>query len=272
MSRAVLITGANRGLGLALAEQLLAAGPYHVLAAARSWAGDSCTAAAAIEARRAAARGGASVEFMEVDVPDQVQGKSFWPLVTGERERIRDYAFSSRFPPTAGSAGYAAVEGATFDGWAGSDRTVEPSTVTSDGWAYLAAPAGMPSELYNLHEDPAQTNNVIDQHPDLAQQMRQRWLDFLAEHGAPESRLRPFLDANVALNTPHSGELWAFRDDHGQWIAYPSEREARAAAYRENAPGPQRQVERITFGALLADNPKNLVRLYSQYYWAQDLA
>lgn len=76
----------------------------------------------------------------------------------------------------------------------------------------------------------------------------------------------------MALNTPHSGELWSFRDDLGQWIAYSSEAQARGAAWRENAPGPQRQVERITFGQLLEDNPRNLIQLYSRFYWAEDLA
>ena len=212
------------------------------------------------------------LEFMGVETPGSVHGRSFWPLVRGETERIRDFACSSRFPPTAGSVGYASVEGATFDGWAGSDRTVEPSTVTDNEWAYLAAPAGMQSELYDLRVDPQQRNNVVDDQPDVAERRRQIWLDFLTEHGAADSRLQPFLDAKVALNTPHSGELWAFRDDLGQWIAYSSEAQARGAAWRENAPGPQRQVERITFGQLLEDNPRNLIQLYSQFYWAEDLA
>lgn len=212
------------------------------------------------------------LEFLEIDTPDGVQGESIWPLVRGETESLRDYAFSSRYPPTAGDASYTPVEGATFDGWAGSDRSVEPSTVTSTEWAYLAAPAGRPSELYHLAQDPKQEHNVIDDHPEVAEQMRAAWLDFLKNHGAPESRLRPFMDADVDVHTPHSGELYAFRDDHGTWVAFATEREANSLAYRENGPGSPRTIEKITFGALLADNPKNLVRLYNQYYWAEDLA
>ena len=96
--------------------------------------------------------------------------------------------------------------------------------------------------------------------------------DYAGDHGASEARIRPFLDANVNVQTPAGGTLYAFRDDQGQWIAFPTEREALQSAYRDNAPGPRRRVEEITFGALLEDNPKNLVRLYGQYYWAQDLA
>jgi hypothetical protein len=31
-------------------------------------------------------------------------------------------------------------------------------------------------------------------------------------------------------------------------------------------------VREVTFGALLDDNPKNLIHLHDQYYWAEDLA
>lgn len=210
------------------------------------------------------------LDFMGVPIPNQVAGKSVWPLVDSQTP-LREHAFSSRFPPAAGMTGYKATEGATFDGWVGSDRTVEPSTVTSSEWAYLASPAGMPSELYNLKHDPEQTQNVIDQHPEVAQAMRQAWLDFLAEHNASEKRIQPFIDAKVEVNTPHSGKLYAFRDDQGLWLAFPTEQEALARAYHKQARGPQRRVEATTFGAVLDDNPHNLIHLYGQYYWAQDL-
>ncbi|MCZ6679555.1 MAG: sulfatase [Candidatus Poribacteria bacterium] len=211
------------------------------------------------------------LDFLDISVPSQLQGTSFWPLVAGSQEKIHDYAFSSRFPPTAGTATYASVEGATFDGWVGSDRNVEPSTVTDDEWAFLCAPQGMPSELYNLKTDPDQEHNVIDAHPDVAEKMRNAWITFLENQGASETRIRPFQDANVEVHTPTSGRLYAFRDDQGQWVAFATEREARRAAYRDDAPGSHRQVEAVTFGALLDDNPKNLIHLYGQYYWAQDL-
>ena len=210
------------------------------------------------------------LECLGIPVPSGIQGASFWPLLTGAE--IHRYAFSSRFPPIVGDPTYTPVEGAIFDGWAGSDRTVEPSTVTDGEWAYICAPQGVPSELYNLAKDPAQERNVIEGHPRVAQRMRQAWVDFLREHDAPGARLRPFLEANVDIHTPASGQLYAFRDDLGQWIAFPTEHEARLAAYRPDAPGPDREVREITFGALLDDDPKNLIHHSAQYYWAQDLA
>ena len=212
------------------------------------------------------------LDFLDISTPAQVQGASFLPLMTGNEEKTRDYAFSSRFPPSAGTTGYTPVEGATFDGWVGSDRNVEPSTITDDEWAYLCAPQGMPSELYNLKTDPEQRHNLVDAHPDVAERMRCAWIEFLENHGAPETRIRPFQDANVDVHTPASGTVYAFRDDQGQWIAFPTEGQARRSAYRDDAPGPKREIQKITFGDLLADNPKNLIQLYGQYYWAQDLA
>lgn len=209
---------------------------------------------------------------MGAPIPVEMQGKSILPLVAGETTDLREYAFSSRFPPTAGDASYVPVQGAVFDGWVGSDRIVEPATITDDRWSFLCAPQGGPSELYDLAADPEQIDNVIDQHPEVARRMRQAWLDFLANHGAPESRLRPYVDGNLQVSTPTSGKLFAFRDDRHQWIAFASEAQARKAAHREDAPGPQRTVEEISFGALLDDNPQNLVFLYGQFYWAKDLA
>lgn len=212
------------------------------------------------------------LEFLGVAVPSAVQGRSFWPLVTSAGTALHRYAFSSRFPPAAGDPTHTPVEGAAFDGWAGSDRVVEPSTVTGDEWAYICAPQGLPSELYHLAEDPGQERNVVDRYPEVAHEMHRAWIAFLEEHGAPQARIRPFQEGNVDVHTPASGRLYAFRDDYGQWIAFPTEREALQAAYQPHAPGPRHTVQEVTFGALLDDNPRNLVHLADQYYWAEDLA
>ena len=102
--------------------------------------------------------------------------------------------------------------------------------------------------------------------------MRAAWIEFLERHNANDARIRPFLEPIAEVHTPTGGKLYAFRDDRGQWIAYPTDPEARRGAYREDAPGSQRTVEQITFGALLEDNPKDLLHMHGQYYWAQDLA
>ena len=205
------------------------------------------------------------LEFMDAQVPDQLDGRSFWPLVTGEKQKGRTYAFSNRYPQKFGGA-----DGAAFDGWVGTDRVVEPGTVTDDTWAMIIAPQGLPSELYNIADDPAQLDNVIDSYPDVAQRMRDEWLTFLQAHGASEERIRPFIEGHVSAPAVTQGAVFAFRDDLGQLIAFPTKREATAAAFLENAPGPQREVLSMPFDKFLEDNVKNLIHLFDQYYWAED--
>jgi arylsulfatase A-like enzyme len=224
------------------------------------------------------------LEALELPVAEEIEGNSFWPLVTGSVERINDCAFSSRFPPTAGDASYTPVEGAVFDGWVGSDRIVEASTVTDDQWALICAPGERTSLLFDIQRDPDQENNVIDQHPDVAERMHRKWIGFLEAHGAPESRIRPFREGFFGQRSaerraagrpggmPLDGKVYAFRDDRNQWIAHGTVLEARRRARDARAPGPSRRIEEVAFGEILEDGPKNLVHLYGQYYWAEDLA
>jgi hypothetical protein len=129
----------------------------------------------------------------------------------------------------------------------------------------------LPSELYNIADDPAQIHNVIDIFPEIAQRMRNAWLTFLKEHSASEERIRPFIEGQVSAPAITKGTVYAFRDDLGQLIAFPTERAAIAAAFLENAPGVQREVLSIPFHKFLEDNAKNLIHLFDQYYWAEDL-
>jgi arylsulfatase A-like enzyme len=211
------------------------------------------------------------LECVGLPVPSAVEGKSFWPLVSGSDSAIHEWAFSNRFPSVAGDPTYASVEGAAFDGWVGSDRVVEPATVTDGDWAFIYAPQGLSSELYHLPDDPEQQHNVIDQHPQVASRLHNAWIDFMREHGASDARLRPFVNGDAVAHLSPDAVLYGFRDDCAQWIAFPTEREASAAAYRDDAPGTARRVVPVCFGDLYQDNPRNLVHLLDQYYWAEDL-
>lgn len=203
------------------------------------------------------------LQFLDLPVPGQVEGESIWPLVHGGAPG-RECAFSNRYTsPTRPPA-----DGASFDGWVGTDRVVEPATVTTDEWALICGPQGLPSELYDLRRDPGQQHNCIDDLPDVAAALRQKWLDFLQEHGATEQRLRPFAQGAAQVHATVDDTLWAFRDDQGQWIAFTTEAQARALAI----PGRENAVQPLRFGAVLDDGPRNLVHLFDQYYWAEELA
>lgn len=128
------------------------------------------------------------LDFLGVPIPDTVQGKSIWPLVTGEVDGIHHCAFSGRYaigPVVAGVA-------TRFDGFAGPDRITEPLTVTTEEWAFICAPKPWPSHLYKLRDDPDQLQDVIDEHPEVARELHEALLDFLAAMGAPPNRVAPF--------------------------------------------------------------------------------
>jgi arylsulfatase A-like enzyme len=213
------------------------------------------------------------LEFMNIPISDEIEGKSFWPLLRGETASLHEAAFSSRFPPTgaADDPSYSPEDATYFDGWVGSNQMVEPSTVTNDHWAYLCSTIAGQSKLYDLQQDPEQRVNVIDEHPDIAERMHRQWVDFLERHNAPPERVRPFLEPREQPQTRGDSPLFAFRDDLGQWIAFPNRLDAEQHAFHPEYPRPDRKIETITFDRLGNDNPRNLVFLYRQYYWAQDL-
>jgi len=75
-----------------------------------------------------------------------MHGKSVWPLVTGEREKLRDYAI----------VGY---------------HQSEHRCLRDKEWSYIHRPEGERCELYNLKEDPKEGRNLIDECPTRAEEL-----------------------------------------------------------------------------------------------------
>lgn len=212
------------------------------------------------------------LEFLEVPIPDFVQATSLWPLITGQKNSIRDAAYSGLFSaPISLRATDKRIKTPTqvlFDGNAAS-RINEAVTVTAGDWSYIGSIADRPSELYNLAQDPGQKQNLIDQYPGRARQMRTMAIDFLREHGASAERLRPYLEGGDTPPLPLDTRLWGFKDGRNQWITFASEDYARSILNLDSA----RQapmLQETSLGNLLDADPKSLVRMW-QYYWAQDL-
>ena len=212
------------------------------------------------------------LDFLDVPVPDSVEGKSFWPMVAGDQDSIREAAFSARFPRVFGTRAVEALAGQPgdflFDGTSTS-REVDAITATTERWSYICSPADRPSELYDLEADPGQEQNVAASHPEVADELRGKTLEFLEQHGADAERLRPYTEGSDKTPLPRSTNLWGFRDDQGLWITFINKEQAEQCVDWE-APGPRRTAEETTFGAVLDDNPKNLVRI-GNVYWAEDL-
>ena len=81
---------------------------------------------------------------VEHSVP--MDGESIWPLVTGERDKLRDYALIGFHE--------------------------SPYRCVRDlRWSFVLHPKGEKDELYDLENDPKEKNNLVDEHPDVARRM-----------------------------------------------------------------------------------------------------
>ena len=115
------------------------------------------------------------LELAGVNVPPTVQGRSFLSVIRGESEEGRDIAVSS-----------ASLVGRRLPDWI---------TVTSKRWALLASQvgSGVKSELYDLSRDPRETENLIDEKPEVADDLRSKMVNFLKSLGAEEETLRKWM-------------------------------------------------------------------------------
>ncbi|RLG94273.1 hypothetical protein DRO37_06100 [Candidatus Bathyarchaeota archaeon] len=115
------------------------------------------------------------LELAGVKIPPTVQGRSLLPIIYDESDEGRDVAVSS-----------ASLVGLKPPGWI---------TVTSKRWALLAArrDSELKSELYDLTRDPRETENLIDEEADVADDLRSRMIDLLRSLGAGEDILQPWM-------------------------------------------------------------------------------
>jgi hypothetical protein len=183
----------------------------------------------------------------------------------------RQYAFSGRYSRTAGLPMALAQQTAAhgFDGWAGLERFGEPFTVTSRNWA-LIVPPGRPRELYDLRQDPAQTTNVLERHPEFARELLEALLGWLRPIGAPPERIGAYAEAGSQQEgLPRDTELFVIHDAAGMVYAHLDEPHAREALLPDLPPQP---IVRQSYGDLLRAHPKALIYVHEQYYWAEDLA
>ena len=104
------------------------------------------------------------LKLMGQPVPDRCNGEDFWPLVTGERTGgLRDTVVS-------GFGRYASV------------RTAEWNYQAA--WFNRDAPNTRKPELYDRRNDPEELVNVIENHPDVAQELEARLAETLKDAAA----------------------------------------------------------------------------------------
>lgn len=118
------------------------------------------------------------MDLAGVDDPGDTHGRSLLPVIRGEADEHREYAFSS---------GYLLET---------RDPLVTRVAVNShDGWSLHVHPDYDP-ELYYLPEDPGQERNVVDEHRDQALQLHAAFIEFLREVDAPEEAIERFGDVD----------------------------------------------------------------------------
>jgi len=88
-------------------------------------------------------------EFLHLPPSPEAQGVSLWPLIQHGTHVRSDYSYGETLYPR------------TNMGWS------ELRAMRTDGWKFILAPH---SELYDLHRDPGELQNLIAQHPTQAGQ------------------------------------------------------------------------------------------------------
>lgn len=78
-----------------------------------------------------------------------MNGKSFWPIIKGEKEKIRNWIVT----------GY---------------HESLHRCIRDKEWSFILRPDGEQSELYNLKDDPKEKKNLIDNHPEKAKEFISR--------------------------------------------------------------------------------------------------
>lgn len=94
--------------------------------------------------------------FLNVRQPSRIHGKSLLPIMAGEVESIRDYAYMGHFKRN----------------W----------RISNQEWAYiLSFDKGNSNELYNLKEDPGEQQNLISKNPQKAMELELELRRFVSE-------------------------------------------------------------------------------------------
>jgi len=208
------------------------------------------------------------LDFFNIPIPKTVEGKSILPLMRGEVETLHKYAFSARSPE---SYRIGQVSAHIFDGWAGPSQVFSPITVTDERWSLICSPSPEMSELYDLKSDPMQEKNVISEEKDIADEMRRALILFLEERKAKDQILTPLKSREryVRESLKPSTTLYVLQDLEGRFFAYLTLEEARE---RISPQLRSKNAKRVTFQSLLQKDPKAMVFIEGQYYWAEELS
>ncbi|HEY0828660.1 MAG TPA: sulfatase [Bacilli bacterium] len=145
------------------------------------------------------------LEALNMPIPQEVQGKSLWPLIRGEKTEAHETVFLSE-------CAWQASRGLRTEQWK-YIHTYDPGCFTR-----------APRELYNLRSDPEEKTNLAEIHPQLSSQFEdqlQNWVQSqLAGRKDPmfeqiEKKGLPFRKRLEKIMIDHFGSTWE------EWICNP---------------------------------------------------
>ncbi|MGC9317553.1 MAG: sulfatase family protein, partial [Armatimonadota bacterium] len=111
------------------------------------------------------------MEMLGADDPGEVHGRSVLPVIRGEADKHRPFAFSS--------------------GYLEEDRDPLKTRIAvraHDGWSLHFHPQYEP-EVYYIPEDPGETDNIVEGNEAQAERLHAAFMEFLSEVGAPEATM-----------------------------------------------------------------------------------
>jgi arylsulfatase A-like enzyme len=95
------------------------------------------------------------LDFLDQKIPRKVHGQSLLPLMAGEVDSIRDYAYCGHFKRN----------------W----------NIRNHEWTFtLNFDKGVENELYNLKEDPGEQKNLVESHSQKAMELELELRRFVA--------------------------------------------------------------------------------------------
>jgi choline-sulfatase len=128
------------------------------------------------------------IEFLNLTPGSEAQGVSLWPLIREGHRVQSNYAYLETLYPR------------TYMGWS------ELRGMRTDSWKLIVAPR---PELYNLQQDPQETNNLIARYPDDARLLRQKVWEIAGEQNRQEKLVSGSVDAQTRRELESLGYVGA---------------------------------------------------------------
>ena len=131
------------------------------------------------------------LDLLDLDIPYFVQGRSLAPALRDRSLAGRDYVVSSLPFANPGDPVH------SVDNLLRTLTEPPVTTVTSGGWSLLYSPLEGVSQLFDLTNDPNQSNNVIEERLEVARELHGKLVHFMRETEVPDRLLKPRLELRM---------------------------------------------------------------------------